>query len=290
MASTAWARVGAFFLRCGMSAAVSTARTPGSALALLVSMRMILACACGLRRSFASSMPRGLMSATYWTWPVTLSAPSARGMERPTPLTSRVVFMIAMASSLSSGCGGRGLGDGGHHGRVTGAAAEVAGNAVADLVFGGVRILSEQRRGRHEDTRDAESTLRHTLLHERVLERGEHAHLGETLDGADGAAARLHGQHEAARHGLAVDVDGAGSAVAGAAAFLGSGQVQVLAQRIEQRLVGLDEHLDRLVIDHTAQDLLGHVPLPPRISGWRCQRLARWSAVVSVRRVRTRTR
>ena len=67
MASTAWARVGAFFLRCGMSAAVSTARTPGRALALLVSMRMILAWACGLRRSFACSMPRGLMSATYWT-------------------------------------------------------------------------------------------------------------------------------------------------------------------------------------------------------------------------------
>jgi hypothetical protein len=34
MASTACARVGAFFFSCGMSAAVSTARTPGSALGL----------------------------------------------------------------------------------------------------------------------------------------------------------------------------------------------------------------------------------------------------------------
>ena len=62
-----------------MSAAVSTARTPGSALALLVSMRMILAWACGLRRSFACSMPRGLMSATYWTWPVTFSGSVGSG-------------------------------------------------------------------------------------------------------------------------------------------------------------------------------------------------------------------
>jgi len=43
MASTACARVGAFFLSCGMSAAVRTARTPGSARARLTSMRTILA-------------------------------------------------------------------------------------------------------------------------------------------------------------------------------------------------------------------------------------------------------
>ena len=42
MASTAWARVGAFFFRCGMSLAVMTARTPGSAFALLVSIETIL--------------------------------------------------------------------------------------------------------------------------------------------------------------------------------------------------------------------------------------------------------
>ena len=48
-------------------------------------------------------MPRGLTSATYWTRPVTFSAPSGRGMERPTPLISRVVFIVAMTLSLSSG-------------------------------------------------------------------------------------------------------------------------------------------------------------------------------------------
>ena len=86
------------------------------------------------------------------------------------------------------------------------------------------------------------------------------------------AAARLHGQHQAARDGLAVQVDGAGAAVAGAAAFLGAGEAQVLAQGIEQRDVGLDEHLDGLAVDGAAQDLLGHGAVPPDQAFARCER------------------
>ncbi len=99
MARTACARVGAFFFRCGMSFAVSTARTPGSALAALTSIETIRACACGLRRSLAWSRPLGWMSATYWTRPVTFSGPSGRGIETPTPLTSRVVFIVLIERS-----------------------------------------------------------------------------------------------------------------------------------------------------------------------------------------------
>ncbi len=99
IARTAWARVGAFFFSCGMSLAVSTARTPGSALAALVSIETILAWACGLRSSLACSRPLGWMSATYCTRPVTFSGPSGRGIERPTPLTSRVVFIVLIERS-----------------------------------------------------------------------------------------------------------------------------------------------------------------------------------------------
>ena len=67
----------------------------------LVSIRRMRAWACGLRRSFACSMPLGLRSATYGTWPVTFSGPSGLGMDSPTPFTSRVVF-IAMAALLPS--------------------------------------------------------------------------------------------------------------------------------------------------------------------------------------------
>ena len=96
MASTAWARVGALRFSSGMSAAVRTARTPGSARALLASMLTIRAWACGLRRSLACSRPFGLMSATYCTRPVTFSGPSGRGIESPTPRTSRVVFITLL--------------------------------------------------------------------------------------------------------------------------------------------------------------------------------------------------
>ena len=53
MASMAWARVLAIGFSSAMSAAVSTARTPGSARARVASMRVIRAWACGLRSSLA---------------------------------------------------------------------------------------------------------------------------------------------------------------------------------------------------------------------------------------------
>jgi len=46
----------------GRSAAVMTSLTPGSALALDLSMRLISACGCGLRKSAPCSMPGSLMS------------------------------------------------------------------------------------------------------------------------------------------------------------------------------------------------------------------------------------
>src|SRR4030095_2243310 len=144
MASTAWARVGAFFLSWGISAAVSTARTPGSALARLTSIRLMRAWACGLRRSLAWSSPLAWMSATYSTLPVTFSGPSGRGIDSPTPLTSRVVFIVAAGGSMPPllALAGRGrgrLGNRGDHLRIAGAPAEVAGDAVPDLLRRGVR-------------------------------------------------------------------------------------------------------------------------------------------------------
>src|SRR3989442_1608426 len=193
MARTAWARVGALRFSWGMSAAVTTARTPGSARARLVSILTIRAWACGLRKSLACSRPRGLRSATYCTWPVTFSGPSGRGMESPTPLTSRVVFIVvAMDSSPPGGRGARDFGDRGQHLRVARATAQVAGDSVADLFFGRVWILGEQRRRRHQHPGDAEATLRHTKSHERVLERMKGVETSQPFDRPHGATACLH--------------------------------------------------------------------------------------------------
>src|SRR5262247_4462602 len=192
MASTACARVGAFFLSWGMSLAVMTARTPGSALARLVSMRTMRACACGLRSSLACRRPRGLMSATYCTRPVTFSGPSGRGIDSPTPLTSRVVFMVDMSGAPGDGRLG-GLANGGDHLGVTRAPAEIARDAVADLLLGRLRILGEEGGGGHEHAGDAEAALGHAVTDEGVLQRMEDAVHAQALDGGDGTAARLHG-------------------------------------------------------------------------------------------------
>src|SRR5689334_15457033 len=93
------------------------------------------------------------MSATYCTLPVTFSGPSGRGIDSPTPLTSRVVFItVAMLLSFRArGAGARDLGDRLDHLGVARAPAQVAGDGVADVVLGRFRILREQRGGGHED-------------------------------------------------------------------------------------------------------------------------------------------
>ena len=148
--------------------------------------------------------PRALRSATYWTCPVTFSGPSGRGMASPTPLTSRVVFItVAMAHApLRRARAPRGLGDRRQHLGVARAPAEIAGDAVADLLLRRARILGEQGRRGHEDARDAEAALRHAVPDEGVLERMQRAGPAEPLDGPHRAAAHLHGQHQAARDGL----------------------------------------------------------------------------------------
>src|SRR5262249_59990349 len=65
-------------------------------------------------------------------------------------------------------------------------------------------------------------------------------------------------------------------------AFLRPREPHPLAQRFEQRVPGLDEHLGWLVVHREIQDLLGQVEIS--------YALARASAVVNVRRVRTRAR
>ena len=60
----------------GKSSAVTTARTPGASSALLVSMDLMCAWACGLRRTAPWIRPAAVKSAPYRARPVTLSVPS----------------------------------------------------------------------------------------------------------------------------------------------------------------------------------------------------------------------
>src|SRR6185369_1898096 len=68
---------------------------------------------------------------------------------------------------------------------VSGAAAEVSGDRVADLVLARARMILEVRVARHEHARRAITALEPVLLHEALLHRMELAVLLETLDGQD---------------------------------------------------------------------------------------------------------
>ncbi len=60
------------------------------------------------------------------------------------------------------------------------------------------------------------------------------------FDGRDLVSVRLHREHQAGAHRLAVDQHGAGAADAVLAAGMGAVQKKILAQRVEQRLARLD--------------------------------------------------
>ena len=68
----------------GKSLAVTTAFTPGRAAALLVSMEMMRAWACGERLILPHSIPEARVSAANTARPVTLSTPSGRIGRVPT--------------------------------------------------------------------------------------------------------------------------------------------------------------------------------------------------------------
>ncbi len=78
------------------------------------------------------------------------------------------------------------------------------------------------------------------LLVERLLQIGELARVRQALDRVDLAAVRLHREHQAAAHDLAVDAQRARAAHAVLAADVRAGEAQLLAQEVDQVLARRD--------------------------------------------------
>ena len=88
---------------------------------------------------------------------------------------------------------------------------------------------------RHDLAGGAVAALKAVVVDERLLQRVQDFALGQALNGRDFFALGHHGQREAAVHAAAVDQHRAGAALAVVAAFLRARQVEVFAQRVEQR-------------------------------------------------------
>ena len=91
-------------------------------------------------------------------------------------------------------------------------------------------------------------------LGEGLLQRVEPAAVGHALDGLDLASLALDGQRQAGEHRLAVDQHGARAALAQLAAVLGAGEVELLAQHLEQGLVRRREDIALFPVDLERQE------------------------------------
>ena len=141
---------------------------------------------------------------------------------------------------------------------VAGAAAVVALERVPDLVVGGVGVPGEEVGRDHDHAGRAEPALEAVLLPERLLQGMEAVASGArpsivvTLPPSAWTASIV--QDFTA---VAVDVDGARAALARVAADVGAGEVEFLADQLDEQASGLDVRLPLLTVDRE-RNMLGH--------------------------------
>src|ERR1051326_985553 len=194
---------------------VRTATTPGKPAAAAVSIPRMRACASLERTNATSSIPGSAMSSTKRPRPRRIAGSSMR-------LTDEPMFLEPMSALPAQAPRGaqRRFDDGG----IAGAAAQVAGDRIAHLLFGRVRVLAQEGGQRGQHAGRAESALQAVLFPERLLQHAERAVGGrEPLRRNHIASVGLHREHDAGAHRLAVEQHGAGAAYAVLATEMGSG-------------------------------------------------------------------
>src|SRR5947209_16071414 len=107
----------------------------------------------------------------------------------------------------------------------------------------------QKRFGRDDKSRRAESTLGSVMIHERLLYWVEFTVLHEGFNRGDGLALGLDSQHGAGINGPVVEQQGACSALAAIANALGSSDIEVVTQGVQQSYAGLDLKIMSLAID-----------------------------------------
>ena len=115
------------------------------------------------------------------------------------------------------------------------AAAEVPTESVANLLRGRVRVLIQKGLGGHDKSRCTESALGTIVVHEGLLERKQFVASSERLDGGDRLILGFDGENRTGIHRLAVHEHSAGAALGPIAHPLGSGDCEMIAQRVKER-------------------------------------------------------
>src|ERR1700756_350073 len=184
--------------------------------------------ACGLRTKATSIVPANLMSGTNWPRPWRCLSSSLRNKDAPTPYWS--LGMRRLSADLL-----RGLGDRGDDVGIAGAAADVPGEAVADLVLRAGTPAHDQVACGDQHRRRAVPALQRVALMKSLAQCRDDRIAGKAFDGLDLAIVAGDREHQAGARRLTVDKDRAGAAHAVLAAEMGPGQIAPFAQKVGQR-------------------------------------------------------
>ena len=134
------------------------------------------------------------------------------------------------------------------------ATADIAAHPLAHPLGVVARLaLVDQTDRAHDLARRAEAALKAVMRDEGGLHRMEHVALGEALDGDDLGAVEAQRESQTRIDPLPVQEHGASAALPAVAALLGSGQIEALAQEIEERHARVVErNLPPLTVDGKA--------------------------------------
>lgn len=121
-----------------------------------------------------------------------------------------------------------------HDARISGAAAEIAGEAEADARLVRFRQAQHEVTGRHQHARRAEAALERVLAIEGGAQLGGDGIVVQPLDGDDIRALAGAGEGEAGARRLAIHEDGAGAADTVLAAQMRAGEVQRVSNEISE--------------------------------------------------------
>src|SRR5262249_31298788 len=123
---------------------------------------------------------------------------------------------------------------------VAGASAQVPLEGQSDLRVRGIRIDLEQIDDGHDHAGGAEAALQAVLLVKRLLHGMEVTVPVEALDRCDLSAVGLDCKDGARLHGASVEMDGAGAANGRVAADLRAGEIEVVAEKVDEQRARLD--------------------------------------------------
>src|SRR5258705_4248280 len=159
------------------------------------------------------------------------------------------------------------------NGVIAGAAAVVARQRLPDLPRARSRLSGQQILSGQDHARSAEAALERVLLRESLLEVEGLAGARHAFDRLDPAAIALDGQHETAPHDRAVHAHRAGAADAVLAADVGAGQLEPIAEKINEALPRLHAPADRHAVHRQRYpDALVHVRRRSAPGSWRAAR------------------